>query len=495
MFAQALDGIFFMMLDVPIAWNDAADKEALLDDAFAHQCITQVNDAMLAQYGATRDEFIGLTPHDFFAHDIAHGREMWRRLFDQGRLHIETRERRWDGAQIWIEGDYICLYDDAGRITGHFGIQRDITLRKQALEELRHSEETIRALMELAAQGIVLVDEAGRIVMVNAMVEQMFGCCREDLVGQQLHTLVPAAARDRHDDLCAAYFQSPRARPMGIGLDLSARRCDGSTFPVEVSLSYVETGANRIVMALITDTTERRGAEEALHRYADELAARNEELDAFAHTVAHDLKGPLSLAMGYSELLLFSDETLSAESQHLALEHVNRSMHKMTNIIDELLLLATVRKEDVRLDTLDMKSIVAGAMGRVTHLLEQRHARIVLPKGWAAALGHAAWVEEAWVNYLSNAIKYGGDPPHIELGSDVGAGTVRFWVRDNGPGLSPDEQALLFVPFTRLDRVRAKGHGLGLSIVRRIVERLGGQVGVDSQKGAGSTFWFTLPAV
>ena len=114
---------------------------------------------------------------------------------------------------------------------------------------------------------------------------------------------------------------------------------------------------------------------------------------------------------------------------------------------------------------------------------------------WPRALGHAAWVEEVWANYLSNAIKYGGQPPRVMLGAEPQQdGMVRYWVRDNGPGLAPEDQARLFTPFTRLDQVRVKGHGLGLSIVRRIVEKLGGQVGVESQLGQGSTFFFILPA-
>ncbi len=112
------------------------------------------------------------------------------------------------------------------------------------------------------------------------------------------------------------------------------------------------------------------------------------------------------------------------------------------------------------------------------------------------ALGYGPWVEEVWANYLSNAIQYGGRPPRVELGATEQAdGMVRFWVRDNGPGLTPEEQARLFTPFTRLDQVRAKGHGLGLSIVRRIVEKLGGQVGVESEVGRGSVFTFTLPGM
>lgn len=128
-------------------------------------------------------------------------------------------------------------------------------------------------------------------------------------------------------------------------------------------------------------------------------------------------------------------------------------------------------------------------------MITDTQAEIKVPATWPIVLGHAPWIEEVWVNYLSNAIKYGGAPPYVEVGADMQAdGTVRLWVRDNGDGIAPDVQARLFTPFTRLDQARARGYGLGLSIVRRIVEKMGGQVGMTSlgQPGQGSLFYFTL---
>lgn len=148
-FSQSLDGFFFMMLDEPVRWDDAVDKEKALDYVFSHQRVTKVNDAMLAQYGAGREQFLGLTPNDFYQHDLAHGREVWRRFFDAGRLHVETDERKLDGTPITIEGDYICFYDADGRITGHFGIQRDISGRKRAEEALRKSHQRLKTQQEI----------------------------------------------------------------------------------------------------------------------------------------------------------------------------------------------------------------------------------------------------------------------------------------------------------------------------------------------------------
>jgi signal transduction histidine kinase len=173
----------------------------------------------------------------------------------------------------------------------------------------------------------------------------------------------------------------------------------------------------------------------------------------------------------------------------------------MLNVIDELLLLAEIRKGQAQTRPLDMAVIVDAALERLAAMVERSQAEIVLPETWPVALGYGPWVEEVWVNYLSNAIKYGGEPPRVELGSDLSQdgglpeGKARFWVRDNGSGLAKQEQDRLFVPFTRLAQARAQGHGLGLSIVRRIVEKLGGEVGVQSELGEGSLFYFALPLV
>jgi PAS domain S-box-containing protein len=148
-FSQSLDGFFFMMLDEPVRWDDSVDKEQVLDYVFTHQRVTKVNDALLAQYGATREAFLGTTPTDLFRHDLAHGRRVWRDFFDRGRLHVETDERRVDGTPIRVEGDYICFYDEQGRITGHFGIQRDVSERERASQALRQSNRRLEVLHDI----------------------------------------------------------------------------------------------------------------------------------------------------------------------------------------------------------------------------------------------------------------------------------------------------------------------------------------------------------
>jgi len=241
------------------------------------------------------------------------------------------------------------------------------------------------------------------------------------------------------------------------------------------------------------EITDRKLAEEALRRQTAELEARNQELDAYAHTVAHDLKSPLASLVGFSHLL--QRRQASPEKTAEMLKFINESARRMTNIIDELLLLASVRKmEEIPLAPLEMQNVLGEVLKRLADIIDATHATLTLPDTWSLAWGYGPWVQEVWVNYLSNAIKYGGAHPQIVLGSEqLPDHHVRFWVRDHGPGIPPEKQAHLFSAFMRLDQAHVEGHGLGLSIVQRIIHKLNGEVGVHSAVGQGSEFFFTLP--
>ena len=227
-----------------------------------------------------------------------------------------------------------------------------------------------------------------------------------------------------------------------------------------------------------------------------EKKALLDELDAFAHTVAHDLKNPIAVLTMGTELLRMRWEQNDAATNQKQLAAIEANALRLGNIVDELLLLAGVQRQTVRPQLVEMNSVVQEALSRMDNLVQQSGAKIEQPAQWPAAIGHAPWVTEVWTNYLSNAVKYGGKPPHLRLGADSFSerNCVRFWVQDNGAGLTPEQQAQLFQQFSRIAGTRAKGHGLGLSIVRRIAEKLGGCAGVESQPGAGSRFWFELPA-
>lgn len=253
----------------------------------------------------------------------------------------------------------------------------------------------------------------------------------------------------------------------------------------------------RLQKKLEAQISEQEQLQDALRQYTTNLEERNNDLSAFAHTVAHDLRNPIGSLVGIAEILEKDFAGLSPQAVAELLGSIIRSGRKASNIVEDLLILAGVRDQEIKASPIKMGDIVREAQHRLIDMIGSTQAKISEPSEWPVVLGYAPWVEEVWVNYLSNGLKYGGQPPDLELGATLqGNHTVRFWVKDNGPGLRPEEQAKLFMPFQRLEKVRIEGYGLGLSIVRRIVEKLGGEVGVESPgvPGRGSVFFFTLPS-
>ena len=306
-------------------------------------------------------------------------------------------------------------------------------------------------------------------------------------------------------------------------LDDPALSSDALRASYHALLAEHDTLLRKIVkMTGVGDKMQRkmRNANVRIKEQRQELAQKNdlleqeitergrliEDLEAFSHTVAHDLKSPLTIIIGYMQLVLVElGEEHDAELLEMV-ELVKNTGEKMSSIITELLTFASVRQHEITPTPLDMDAVIAEVETRLDYMISEHQAVLDKPSAWPVALGHEPWIEEVWANYISNALKYGGIPPRVQLGfdllpldpQDVNAPAcvpqIRFWVRDNGKGLSPEAQARLFTKFTRFDQARAKGHGLGLSIVKRIVEKLGGQVGVESAPGRGSAFFFALPS-
>ncbi|GIV66304.1 MAG: hypothetical protein KatS3mg047_0697 [Bellilinea sp.] len=258
-------------------------------------------------------------------------------------------------------------------------------------------------------------------------------------------------------------------------------------------------------IALEQEIQERIQAQRALQsaneQLQKEIAIREQligDLNAFARMVAHDLKAPLQNQAILAHIMELKLKAINAPDEILQLNNqLQRIVQKQAEIIQELLTLASLRSQEVVLVPLDMQRVVEEVLTRLNFVIEDNAAQISMPHQWPIAMGHAPWVEEVWANYITNAIKYGGTPPIVQLGAIAdGDGFIRFWIQDNGDGISPENQAKLFQDFSRIDRSRAEGHGLGLSIVARIVEKMGGRVGVDSRgrPGEGSRFWFTLRA-
>ena len=358
-------------------------------------------------------------------------------------------------------------------------IRRNDLLRIESqARTLSVSEGKFRTLVENSPTGIFSINQERRFTYVNDKLCHILGRPEKDILD--------------HDMLDFVESSQPTVPPNTI---LSPRcECiilhpDGQR-QVEVNSAVIMDGNGRLqTIAQMLDITARKEAEES----REEIIA---ELDAFAHTVAHDLKNPLASTKGFAEVLFSSPDLITNEDMPEIAGAIMSGATKMQEIIDDLLLLSSVHRiNEIAVNPLNMKEIVKEALSRIPHLVEKYEATIIQPDEWPTALGYAPWVEAAWANYLSNAVKYGGRPPIITIGATIKPNDmIQFWVRDNGEGLSQTEQDVLFTPFTRLGKNEAEGHGLGLSIVQRITKKFGGTVAVESEIGGGSVFSFTLPA-
>lgn len=291
LFSQSMDGFFFMLLDEPVYWNDSVDKEQVLDYVFAHQHTTKINDAMLTQYKATREQFLGLTPNDFFQHDLEQGKLAWRNFFDEGHLHIDTDERKFDGTHMWIEGDYICMYDSQERIIGHFGIQRDVSDRKKLQEELQTEHDFATHVMNSMGQGLTVLDQRGEFEFVNPAYARLIGRTQVDIVGKK-------PLNFNHPDDVEILKKSHRKRKSGKSNTYQIRllHADGSAVPVLI------TGVPRLKqekyigsIAVITDLSEQKTAEKKLRRVNEQLRIQVKEIERLQSTLREEaIRDPLT---------------------------------------------------------------------------------------------------------------------------------------------------------------------------------------------------------
>lgn len=312
-FSQSLTGAFFMMLDEPVAWNARdADHEKLLDYIFQHQRVTRVNDAMLAQYGGTHDQLVGFTPTDFFRHDIEHGRQTWRTLFNAGRTVYETDERKFDGTPLRIEGEYICLYTKDGRISGHFGVQRDVTERHKAELALRESEARYEAAFRLSPFRLTInrVDD-GRFIEVNDAFLRDLRKTREEALGKtsvELGLWADPEMRER-------YIQRLKREGTIVELEFAGYEKDGRREITQLHSTLISLQGVDCVLTIAHDITDQRLAEMEREESRQQLRAlssrqqraREEERRAISREI-HDELGQLltgvkiDLAWAYSHL-------------------------------------------------------------------------------------------------------------------------------------------------------------------------------------------------
>jgi PAS domain S-box-containing protein len=372
-------------------------------------------------------------------------------------------------------------------------LARDARLSEAAL---RRSEDTARAVLESASEGIILIDATGRITLVNAAAERMFDYARTELLGQPLEVLLPGRTRAGHVEHRAGYFAEPRVRPMGIGLDLSGRRRDGTEFPVEISLSHVVSADGGLAIAFITDITERKRVEAQLQRQR-EVLYQNEKLAALgtmAAGIAHEMNNPLGIITTRIEVMLLDAEQQALPGQVLDdLQVLHRASQRVARIAASLRSFARHSPGD-RVP-LDLNTVVDESVQLLQKPLAADNIQIVtsLDRTLPTILGDASTLHQVLMNLLTNAREAmpGGGQIRLETGPAERPGWIRLLVADTGAGIPAEEISKIFDPFFTTKRT---GTGLGLSVSYGIIQDHHGTVDVQSIPGRGTTFVLAFPA-
>jgi PAS domain S-box-containing protein len=375
-------------------------------------------------------------------------------------------------------------------------------LRLAEITERERAEHRFRDLLESAPDAIVIADKEGRIVLANSQAHQWFGYERNELNGQPVDILLPERFRERHAGHRANYLAAPRTRPMGSGLSLFGRRKDGSEFPVEISLSPIETADGVWTTGVIRDITQRRRNEEyilrlneELQQRAVELEATNRELAAFSYSVSHDLRAPLRSIDGFGQALLEDCADRLDEQGRQYLQRIRNATQRMGMLIDDLLMLSRVTRAEMRREAVDLTQLTQSVITGLEVTEPGRKVEYRLQTGMTAD-GDPRLMRIVLENLLNNAWKFTrhADPARIEISARTDeSGTRVYCVRDNGVGFDMTYADKLFGAFQRLHSPSDfPGTGIGLATVQRIIHRHGGRVWAESESGRGASFYFTL---
>ncbi len=476
-FAQSIAGFFVMLLDEPIDWAGSSNQEALLDHVFQHQRLTKLNTALLLQYGAAPDQLLGRTPAELYSHDIPGGRAAWRELFESGRLHIETDERRLDGTPIRIEGDYICLYDK-DRILGHFGVQFDVTDRFRQAGALAESEAKYQAAFQLSPFRLTINRLSdGRFIEVNEAFLQDLGRTRAEVLGKTSVELGLWADPKLRDEYAARLAREGVIRD----LEFPGYMKDGRRQITQLSSALIEIQGEPCVLTVAHDVTERRLAEEAAEQSRQQLralasrqqTAREEERKSIAREI-HDELGQaltaLRIDLAWLRSRIGARNPEATERLGSALERIDGTLNAVRRIATEL-----------RPSVLDNLGLAAAIEWQALEFQRRTGIRVVLrPSAEDVAVdpGQATTVFRILQESLTNVARHAA-ARRVEIRFAADGDTLRLRVEDDGRGITPAELA--------------DSRSLGLLGMRERASAGGGSLEIEAVRGGGTALILELP--
>ncbi len=371
-------------------------------------------------------------------------------------------------------------------------IVREMNERKQAEAALRESESRLRAIFDSAVDGMITIDEHGIIERFNPAAEAMFGYAGDEVIGNNISMLMPSPYREAHDGYLARYRQTGRKAIIGIGREVLGQRKDGSIFPMDLAVGETHQGTRRMFTGTVRDISERKRIEEQKALLMHDLESANEELKNFAYVVSHDLKAPLRAIGSLADWLSadYSDKFDAEGKEHMRLL-VSR-VHRMDNLIDGILMYSRVGRIRETAVPVDLNTLLHDI---IDLLAPPPNIEVTIDTSLPTIVTEPTRIQQVIQNLLSNAIKYMDKPEgKIRFGCVAEGNAWRFSVADNGPGIEERHFDRIFQLFqTLVPRDKVESTGVGLSLVKKIVEMYGGRIWVESRMGEGSTFFFTLP--